>query len=181
MSGVRRGRKIPSGDAFAYYVALGPERSYGAVAAHYGASQRAVQKTATREKWTARLESIETAVQTETADLLKETLVEMRSRHLKTLRVVHTRAVEALRDRRFDSAMEGVRALDIAVKLERLIAGEASTRADLVVRELRRREEDQLLVEDVVADAFVDEENDFDGEASLGQVIQGTGGEATGE
>ncbi len=145
MSGVRRGRKIPSGDAFAYYVGLGPERSYGAVAKHYGSSQRAVQKTATRERWTARLESIEAAVQTETAELLKETLVEMRSRHLKTLRVVHTRAVEALRDRRFDSAMEGVRALDIAVKLERLIAGEASTRADLVIRELRRRETDDLL------------------------------------
>ena len=181
MSGVRRGRKIPSGDAFAYYVALGPERSYGAVAAHYGASQRAVQKAASREKWTARLESIEAAVQADTAELLKETLVEMRGRHLKTLRVVHTRAVEALRDRRFDSAMEGVRALEVALKLERLIAGEASTRADLIVRELRRREEDQLLVEDVVTDAFASEDDELDSEASLSELIGEAGRDATGK
>lgn len=149
---MRRGRKIPSGDAFAYYIALGPERSYAAVAKKYGASKQAVQKAADAEQWTARLESIETAVQEETAELLKETLVEMRARHLKTLRAVHSRAVEALRDKRFDSAIEGVRALDVAIKLERLIAGEASTRADLLVRELRRREMDDLLMDEDTAD-----------------------------
>lgn len=52
-------------EAFEFYVGLGAQRSYQAVAKHYGVSKRSVSKLATKERWQERFESIVAAVRTE--------------------------------------------------------------------------------------------------------------------
>ena len=51
-------RKIPL-DAFAFYVSLGPGRSYQKVAEQYGVTKRAVVNVATRDRWQAQVEELE--------------------------------------------------------------------------------------------------------------------------
>ena len=69
-----------------------------------------------------------------------ETLEEMSSRHIKSLRIIQARALEALRHMPLESAMEAVRALDIGIRQERLIRGEPSERTAINVEEVVRRE-----------------------------------------
>lgn len=147
-------RKIPN-DAFAYYVSLGTERSYSAVAAKYGVSKRGVQKAATKEDWTARLAHIEAEVRERMDEKLGEGLEEMQTRHLKLLKAVSARAAQALRDNELASAMEGVRAIEMLIKLERTIAGEPGERVAKTVEQVTRAEIDRLV-------APVDEPDDDD-------------------
>jgi len=130
-------RKIPD-DAFQQYVAMGPERSYQALANRFKCSKRAVARCATRERWTQRIKDIEREAQREADAQLVDAMREMHGRHLKTIKAIQGKAVEALRSMPLDSGMEAVRALEAAIKLERLITGEASN-ADLV-EEVTRRE-----------------------------------------
>ena len=48
--------KLPD-DCFAYYVSLGAERSYHAVARHYGVTKRTVARRAAEEDWQGKLKS----------------------------------------------------------------------------------------------------------------------------
>ena len=73
--------KIPP-DAFEFYVALGPDRSYQRVADHYDVSKRGVAKHAGRESWPSRLDRIEREVRERSEEKLVESLEKMRTRHL---------------------------------------------------------------------------------------------------
>lgn len=139
-------RKIPK-DAFDVYMSLGPGRSYKAVADHFGVSKRAVTNRATKEKWQERATEIETKARQGAEQRLVETLEDMNTRHLKSLRVVQARAVEALRGMPLQSAMEAVRALDLSIRQERLIRGEPSERTALQVEEVIKREYQRWMVE----------------------------------
>lgn len=139
-------RKLPK-DAFDVYMSLGPGRSYKAVADHFGVSKRAVTSRATKEKWQERATEIETKARQGAEQRLVETLEDMNTRHLKSLRVVQARAVEALRGMPLQSAMEAVRALDLSIRQERLIRGEPSERTALQVEEVIKREYQRWMVE----------------------------------
>lgn len=72
-------------EAFEFYVSLGPARSYGKVAINYGVSLRGVTKAAGRERWTKRLEAIETKAR-ETIDArLVSVSVAKRREHIKEI------------------------------------------------------------------------------------------------
>ena len=139
--------KLPK-DAFDVYMSLGPARSYQAVADHFGVSKRAVTNRATKERWQQRATEIETKARQGAEQRLLETLEDMNARHLKSLRVVQARAIEALRGMPLESAMEAVRALDISIRQERLIRGEPSERTALQVEEVIKREYQRWMVED---------------------------------
>lgn len=139
-------RKLPK-DAFDVYMSLGPGRSYKAVADHFGVSKRAVTNRATKEKWQERATEIETKARQGAEQRLVETLEDMNTRHLKSLRVVQARAIEALRGMPLQSAMEAVRALDLSIRQERLIRGEPSERTALQVEEVIKREYQRWMVE----------------------------------
>ncbi len=139
--------KIPP-DAFEYYVALGPGRSYRTVADRYGVTKRAVTKHAAREGWTSRLEKIEQEAREKSDGKLVEVLGEMRDRHLKTVRAMNARALTALKQYPLSSGMEAMRAAELAIKLERLIVGEPSERTELTVEEVTKRELARWLVVD---------------------------------
>ncbi len=136
--------RIPS-DAFEFYVALGPGRSYQAVASHYGVTKRAVAKKATQEGWQERLDKVEREAQERSDRRLVDTLGEMRERHLKTVRAIHSRALTGLKEYPLSTGMEAIRAAELAIKLERLIAGEPSERTELTVEEVTKREMNRWL------------------------------------
>ncbi len=131
--------KIPH-DAFQLYFGLGLERSYQQVADHYGVSKRAVTKVATQGGWQSRVAELEREARERAEKKTLETLEGMNLRHLKSLRVVHGKALQALRSMPLGSAMEAVRALDLAIRQERLIRGEPSDRTAISVEDVIRRE-----------------------------------------
>src|SRR6185436_10660602 len=104
-------RRIPEA-AFDYYVAQGPGRSYQAVAQQFSVTKRAVARCALREDWQGRLAKIEHAAREKTEKRLVETLDEMNERHLKIVKVVQGRALEALKSMPLSTGMEAVRALE---------------------------------------------------------------------
>lgn len=131
--------RIPD-DAFSFYVSQGVARSYQGVADHYGVSKRAVTKHAVKEQWAERLQRIEDQARERADARLVDTVEEMRSRHLKTLRAMHARVISALQKYPLNSGMEAMKAAEMVIKMERLIAGEASERTALTIEEVTRRE-----------------------------------------
>ena len=132
-------------DAFERYIALGPQRSYRELAKLIGCSKRAIAKIAVREDWAGRLARIEEASRARFDERAVETLNETRERHLRSLKAVQGRALEALKKFPLNTAAEAVSALEKSIKLERLILGEPSERGELAVAEITRRELDTLL------------------------------------
>jgi hypothetical protein len=138
--------KIPA-DAFDFYVSLDAERSYQAVAEKYGVSKRAVTECAKREKWPERLTKIEQEAREKMDKRLAESLEERRERHLTVIRAMLSRSVAALQKYPLNSAMDAVKTAEKAIKLERLVVGEASDRT-AVVEEIVKREYEQWMEHD---------------------------------
>jgi hypothetical protein len=155
-------RKIPP-EAFSFYVGLGHERSYQAVADHFGISKRAVTDLAGRESWTARLEKIEMEAREKSDEKLAESVAETRTRHVKMIRAMQARALSALKQYPLTSGMDAIRAAEMTIKLERLVLGEASERTEVSVEEVTRREIHDLLVFEQADEAEGDLEGEEDG------------------
>lgn len=132
-------RKLPL-NAFEFYASLGPDRSYQAVADHFAVTKRAVTNRARQEQWQQRVAEIEAKARQSAEQRLMEVLEDMNARHIKSLRIVQARALEALRSMPLQTAMEAVRALDVGIRQERLIRGEPSDRTAIQVEDVIRRE-----------------------------------------
>jgi len=137
-------RKIPP-DAFSFYFSLGTGRSYQAVAEHYEVSKRAVSNMAEREGWQARLAELERKARDRVDEKAVETLEDMNSRHLKVLRFIQNKAIEALKATPIESAMDAVRAYGMTLDKERTIRGEPSDRTQVDLAEITREEMRRLL------------------------------------
>ena len=131
--------RIPP-DAFEYYFSLGSDRSYQAVADRYGVTKRAITKLAARENWQSRAADLEAQVREATDKKVVETREQMNTRHLKSLKVVQGKALEALRSMPIETAMDAVRALDLSIKQERLVRGEPSERTAVSMEQVVRDE-----------------------------------------
>ncbi len=140
-------RRIPP-DAFEYYVSLGEDRSYRAVAQHFGFTKRAIQNCAHREDWVRRLERIEQESRERTNKRLGESLDDIRQRHLKTLRAMNGRALEALKTDPINSCMDAIRAAEAVIKLERLIVGEPTDRSAVTIEDTIKREYERWMDND---------------------------------
>jgi len=132
-------RKIPH-DAFDFYFSLGPGRSYGPVAERYGVTKRAVTKLAARERWQERLERVEAEARASSDKKKAETLGAEKDHHLRALRLVLGKGIEALGRMAIDSPMDAVRAIAVAVREIRVELGEPSDRTAVSVEEIIRRE-----------------------------------------
>ena len=140
-------------DAFAFWVLLGEDRTYAQVAAKYGVSQRAVVKAAARERWAERLAEVEKAAREQADKKLAEGRAEMLVRHRRMLQAMAARAIKAISEYPLTSGMEGMRAAETVIKLERLVAGEASERTEHTVASVTRQEIDRLVaVEELPSD-----------------------------
>ena len=90
-------RKIPT-NAFEVYFAMGPGRSYDALAERFKVSKQAITKTATKERWQERVAEIEQRVQADSKERVVDLLNEMNERHLRVLRAIQAKALETLKD-----------------------------------------------------------------------------------
>lgn len=131
--------KIPP-NAFEIYVAMGQDRSYQALADQFDCTLRAIAYVASREKWQEKLKAIEEEARVKGEAKLVETLEQMNERHLRTMRVVQAKALEALKSMPLGSASEAIRALDLAIKHERTIRGEPSERTAVTIEDAIKRE-----------------------------------------
>jgi hypothetical protein len=138
--------RIPPTEAFEFYVGLGPDRSYQRVANEFGVSKRAITKLAARERWQQRVAELERQAREGAERKALESLEGMNLRHLKSLKIIQGKALEALRTMPLSTAMEAVRALDMAIRQERLIRGEPSDRTAISVEEVIRREYERLML-----------------------------------
>lgn len=137
-------RKI-SDDAFALYWAMGHERSYRALADQLGVSKRAIVDKASAEDWAGRLQAIEADVKERVDATLKDELEQSQMRYRKILRAVEARAAQVIAEQPLRSCLEGIKAIEAAVKLERLLAGEPAERNEHTIAEVTRQEIDRFL------------------------------------
>lgn len=149
-------------DSFALYVALGPERSYDAVAKHQGVTKRTVVRVAEREQWQARLEAIERKAREATDAKLSDELHEMSLRHRKLLLAMASRAATAIQTYPLKSGMEGIKAAELVVKLERLIAGEPTEARTISVEQVTRDEIGRFLIDEGDDESWDEERDDGD-------------------
>ena len=145
MSETPRRKRIPA-NAFDHYLALGPARSFQAIAEWCQVSKQAVTKVARQERWLERVAELERKAREKTEEKFVESLEAMNERHLKTLRVIQGKALEALKQFPLSSAMEAVRALDLSIKQERVIKGEPSERTAVNIESIIRQEYQRWLV-----------------------------------
>ena len=130
-------RKIPP-DAFAYYVSLGPGRSYEAVARQFGVSKRGVALYAKRENWQARLAEQERKAREAADQKALETLEAMNDRHLKTAKFLQSKGITALQNMAIDNPTSAVRAVIAGLEKERLIRGEPTERTENIEAIVKR-------------------------------------------
>ena len=140
-------RKIPQ-DAFSFYFGIGPGRSYQKVAAKYDVTKRAVTKLAAKEGWQARLNELERKARQSANTKALDSLEAMNDRHLKAVRVVQGKALEALREIPLDKAISAVRALESAIRQERVILGEPGDRTAVDMEERIRGEYERWMTVD---------------------------------
>jgi len=136
--------RLPDG-AFAFYVNLGPGRSYQAIADEYGMHKRTVVRTAEREEWATRLAAIEKKAREAVDQQLAGELQERKLRQRKLVLAVASRAAKAISEFPLRSGIEGIRAAELAIKLERLLDGEATENTSLDIEQVIRRECQELL------------------------------------
>lgn len=151
-------KKLPD-DAYAHYLAMGPGRSYQAVADHYGVDKKTVTNRAVKEGWMERLGEHEKAERERIERKAAESVEAMNDRQLKVIAFIQTKAIETLRSMPLDSAMDAVRALQIAIEKERLIRGEPTERTAVdIEKKIREEHERWLAPEDSDAEQIDDVE-----------------------
>lgn len=115
--------KIPP-DAFEFYFGLGSGRSYRAVADHFGVTKKAITNLAVREGWQQLIEERELKIRESTDRKAVETIEQQNERHLRILKAIQAKALEALKSLSMEKAADVVRALEMSIRQERLIRGE---------------------------------------------------------
>jgi hypothetical protein len=137
-------KRLPP-EAYSYYVELGPERSYEAVAKQFGVSKVTVVNHATKERWQERLREAERAAREEANKKAIDTLQAVKERQLTEARILEHRALEALKTLPPEKASKAAMMLNIAWKHELVLLGEASDRTEVTIEEVTQREIRTLL------------------------------------
>ena len=138
-------RKLPT-DAFEYYFGLGTARSYVAVAEKYGVAKQTVTTAAKREDWQRRVTDRERQVQAGVEKKAVESIEAMRERHMRLLKAIQGKAIQALQQLPLDTAFQAVRALALTIEQERVIRGEPGDRTAVDIEAVIRREYETLLL-----------------------------------
>ena len=141
-------RKLDPQAAFTYWAALGPTRSYAAVAREFGVQDSTVLRLARRMKWDARLAAIEAPARAENEEQLRVAVREMNERHCETARALVTKGVEALVYLEPTSVAEALRLCEVGAKMERAGMGEPESRKTLTIETILRERFEALIVHD---------------------------------
>ncbi len=131
--------KLPR-DAYDFYLGLGDARSYQAVADHFGVAKQTVTTRAVKEKWQERLDEVDRRARDEADRDFQRELAAGRQLQFKTCRAILAKGVEGLKSIPMTSAMDAVRAIDMAMRNERILLGEPTDRTAVSVEEILRKE-----------------------------------------
>ena len=137
-------RKIPP-EAFAFYLGLGVGRSYQAVAERYSVSKRAIATCAEREKWQEKLADEEKRARAQAEKQAAESIETVNEKHLKVLRYIQGKSIEALKSMPIENAMDAVKAYALSLDKERQIRGGPADQALSAVERITREEVRTLL------------------------------------
>ena len=149
-------KKLPP-DAFEYYFALGPGRSYRDVAEHFGVSKTAVANLAEREDWQQRVSEIDQKARARSDESTADAAAAAKEQRLKSLRMVLLKGVEGLKGMSIDSPRDATRAIIMAVRELRVELGEPSERMAVSVEDTIRREYERWMT--VVGDEAEDSDD----------------------
>lgn len=154
-------------DAFEYYVAQGPDRSYQAVADHFDVAKVTVTRHAKAQDWQGRIRELETKARERSDQKVLEAMEVVRERHLKSARMLQAKALEALSRLPAEKALKAAQALAIGWKHELLILGEPTERQSTIEETIRREYERWMGPEDGEDEKLDDEAEQgvADGEA----------------
>ncbi len=146
-------KRLPA-DAFETYLSLGVGRSYAAIATRFGVSKRTVVTRATAEGWQARVIDRERQARVQAEKKSVESLEEMNDRHLRIVRMVQAKAIEALRSMPLNNATAAAKALASAVDQERVIRGEPADRSVIDIATIIKKEYETLVLKPGESDAW---------------------------
>lgn len=138
-------RKLPA-DAFESYLALGPARTYEAVAERFGVCKRSVCARAKAERWQEKVAERERQARQQVEKNAVESIEAMNERHLRLVRLIQNRAIEALKKMPLDNASAAAKALAAAVEQERVIRGEPSDRSVIDIATIIKKEYESLVL-----------------------------------
>ena len=157
-----RGR-VPE-DAFRLYASMGAGRSYQALAERLKVSKRAIVKHAAREGWQTRLTTVQLQARVSSDAKAAESLSQMNDRHLRIVQTIQAKALEVMRNGSL--SMDAVRALDIAMKHERIIKEDADPRGVVTVEHMLKEQYARWMNDHAAGDgvnAEIPDEHDGDG------------------
>ena len=137
-------KKIPP-DALAFYLGLGPGRSYQAVAERYSVSKRAVAFCAEREHWQKRIREEDQKLREKAEKQAAENNKTVREGQLKVLRFIQGKAIEALKAMSIDSAVDAAKLYALAIDKERQLLGDTDGQSPSMVEQITRDEVRNLL------------------------------------
>ncbi len=161
-------KRLPS-DAFGFYLNLGPDRGYEAVAKHFGVSKRAVTTAASRERWQERVAEADAKLRDDAQRQYVDAVRQMNEQHLKVLQFVMSRGVEGLKNAPVSTFGDALKAVSIAIDKERLIRGEPTDRTENIEAIVKRETERFLTTatnDDWSRFEGADESDDEKGDAS---------------
>ena len=136
--------KLPH-DAFDLYFKLGANRSYQQLAAHFGVSKKTVVAVAKADDWQGRISRMEKEIARRADEQTVEDLLAMRTRHLKMIQLLQSKALEALKNLPIGTAHQAVLALLKSIEQERLVRGEPTERTAISMEETIRHEYERWL------------------------------------
>ena len=148
--------KVPE-NAFETYVAMGPDRSYQALADKLGVDKRSIVRAASKEKWAERLAKIQEQARAAMDKKLVVELQEVREQQLREVRYLRSEALKAMKGFTPEKAVKIAAALAIGWKHELLLLGEPTDRQASTVEEVTKRELDSLMLRDDEEDDWGDE------------------------
>ena len=126
-------------DAYATYAAMGPDRSYQAVADHYGVSKGAVGKRAKGDDWAGKVAELEKRAAEESEAKAVDEMKAVKKRQLNAARALQVRASQVLQTLPPERALRAASALQIGWKHELLLLGEPTER-QANIEEITKRE-----------------------------------------
>ena len=140
-------RKIPP-EALTFYLGLGPGRSYQKVAEKYGVTKRAVTKLAAKERWQEKVAEIERSARESAEEQVKSEYEVAYKRHMKALRMVFAKGVQGLSQMVIDTPADAMKAIQMAIREERVALGEPTDRTAVSIEDTIKREYERWMVVD---------------------------------
>ena len=99
-----------------------------------------------RERWQEQIEKLETAARETAQEKARSEYNAAYDRHMKALRLVFGKGVEALRNMSIETPADALRAIRMAIQEERLGLGEPTARTAVSIEDTIKREYDRWLV-----------------------------------